>query len=109
MTSLVGFEALIRGKKVYTYGMPFYAGWGLTIDSKKCERRKRTLSRDRLVATTLIDYPLYLHPKTNTLCEVEVLLEEIQKDKHRYHDDKFYRFFKDIRNNVSRGVQRFFL
>ncbi len=32
MTSLTGFEALLRGKKVVCYGSPFYAGWGLTED-----------------------------------------------------------------------------
>ena len=32
MTSLTGFEALLRGKKVSCYGLPFYAGWGLTQD-----------------------------------------------------------------------------
>ena len=32
MTSLAGFEALLRGKPVTTHGQPFYAGWGLTED-----------------------------------------------------------------------------
>ena len=32
MTSLTGFDALLRGKRVVTYGQPFYAGWGLTED-----------------------------------------------------------------------------
>ncbi len=32
MTSLLGFEALLRGKPVTTLGAPFYAGWGLTRD-----------------------------------------------------------------------------
>jgi capsular polysaccharide export protein len=32
MTSLSGFEALMHGKRVFCYGMPFYAGWGLTQD-----------------------------------------------------------------------------
>ena len=31
-SSLAGFEALLRGTKVSTYGVPFYAGWGLTED-----------------------------------------------------------------------------
>ncbi len=31
-TSLAGFEALMRKKDVTTYGVPFYAGWGLTRD-----------------------------------------------------------------------------
>ena len=32
MTSLAGFDALLRGIDVVTYGAPFYAGWGLTED-----------------------------------------------------------------------------
>jgi capsular polysaccharide export protein len=28
MTSLLGFEALIRGKSVTCLGLPFYCGWG---------------------------------------------------------------------------------
>ncbi|MCY4044774.1 MAG: hypothetical protein OXE99_06810 [Cellvibrionales bacterium] len=64
LTSLVGFEALLQEKTVICYGMPFYAGWGLTQDKISCERRgvKRTL--DELVYLTLIDYAIYLHPNT---------------------------------------------
>src|SRR3546814_2472702 len=35
MTSLTGFDALLRGQHVVTYGPPFYAGWGLTGDKIK--------------------------------------------------------------------------
>jgi capsular polysaccharide export protein len=105
MTSLLGFEALMRGKTVYTYGLPFYAGWGLTIDREKCERRTRTLSLDALVASTLIDYPRYIHPKSNQRCEIEVLLEEIQKKKYRYNHNKYYRTFKHIRNFMFRKLR----
>ena len=31
LTSLTGFEALLRGIEVHAYGGPFYAGWGLTM------------------------------------------------------------------------------
>jgi capsular polysaccharide export protein len=41
VTSQMGFEALLAGKTVHCFGMPFYAGWGLTIDTLSCERRKR--------------------------------------------------------------------
>lgn len=64
MTSTVGFEALIRELPVVTYGMPFYAGWGLTTDRLKCPRRKRVLSLDELVCGALMKYPRYLNPVT---------------------------------------------
>ncbi|WP_437887940.1 capsular polysaccharide biosynthesis protein [Phytobacter sp. V91] len=63
MTSLSGFEALMHGKKVYCYGMPFYAGWGLTHDEHRLSRRTRQLSLDDLVWQTLIAYPTYIHPQ----------------------------------------------
>lgn len=63
MTSLAGFDALLRGKKVVTYGQPFYAGWGLTedraINATAFERRQRRLSLDELVAGALLLYPIY--------------------------------------------------
>ncbi|MBH0198270.1 MAG: beta-3-deoxy-D-manno-oct-2-ulosonic acid transferase [Nitrospira sp.] len=59
MTSLAGFEALLRGKNVTCYGQPFYAGWGLTSDVVPHPRRTRRLTLDELVAGALIDYPLY--------------------------------------------------
>lgn len=63
MTSLTGFDALLRGKKVVTYGQPFYAGWGLTEDralnATAFERRQRRLTLDELVAGALLHYPIY--------------------------------------------------
>jgi capsular polysaccharide export protein len=62
LTSLVGFEALMRGLEVSTYGLPFYAGWGLTQDRHSHPRRQRRLTLDQLVAGTLLRYPRYLDP-----------------------------------------------
>lgn len=63
MTSLAGFDALLRGKHVVTHGQPFYAGWGLTDDravgGAALARRHRQLSLDELVAGTLLRYPIY--------------------------------------------------
>lgn len=75
MTSLTGFDALLRGKRVVVYGQPFYAGWGLTEDVLKEDaalaRRRRCLSLDELVAGTLLRYPLYWdwELKGYTTCE----------------------------------------
>ncbi len=60
LTSLTGFEALLRGKPVTCYGQPFYAGWGLTEDVLALPRRSRRLSLDELVAGALMVYPVYL-------------------------------------------------
>lgn len=59
LSGFSGFDALIRGKKVFTYGMPFYAGWGLTTDQAVCTRRTAKLTLEALVACALILYPKY--------------------------------------------------
>src|SRR5260370_19505020 len=76
MTSLAGFEALLRGRRVVVYGRPFYAGWGLTVDQLPCGRTRR-LSLDELVAGVLILYPRYLDPLTRLPCGPEVVIERL--------------------------------
>jgi len=75
LTSLTGFEALLRGRAVTCHGTPFYAGWGLTRDLGAVPaRRGRALDLDSLVAGVLILYPRYLDPVTGLPCPPEVLV-----------------------------------
>jgi capsular polysaccharide export protein len=77
-TSLAGFEALLREKAVTTYGVPFYAGWGLTRDLGPVPaRRTARRSLDELIAATLLIYPRYLDPVTGLPCPAEVLVERL--------------------------------
>jgi capsular polysaccharide export protein len=77
-TSLAGFEALLREKKVVTYGVPFYAGWGLTTDLGPVpSRRTASRSLDELVAAALLIYPRYLDPVTRLPCPPEVLVDRL--------------------------------
>jgi capsular polysaccharide export protein len=78
VSSLTGFEALLRGAQVTVHGVPFYAGWGLTRDLDPVpDRRGRQLSLDALVAAALILAPRYLDPATGLPCAVEVLVERL--------------------------------
>ncbi|HEB7604929.1 TPA: capsular polysaccharide biosynthesis protein [Campylobacter coli] len=108
ITSTSGFDALLRAKKVFTYGMPFYAGWGLTKDKYRCERRTRKLSLEELVAGALIAYPRYINPKTKTLCEIEVCLDimlNLQKD---YFSKKYIKLVIDFKTFMLRKIRRFY-
>jgi capsule polysaccharide export protein KpsC/LpsZ len=64
LTSLVGFESLLRGIPVTVVGSPFYAGWGLTDDRADHPRRNRRLTIDELFAVAYLLYPRYVHPET---------------------------------------------
>ncbi|MEQ6248490.1 capsular polysaccharide biosynthesis protein [Sulfitobacter sp. HNIBRBA3233] len=80
MTSLMGFEALLRGIPVTTYGAPFYAGWGLTTDKGEIPPRRRARpTLEGLVHAALIDYPRYLDPVTELPCPVEVVVQRLAK------------------------------
>ena len=83
MTSLVGFEALLRNKKVYTYGTPFYSGWGLTVDAVKNPRRSRLLTIEELIAGTLIHYPIYISETSKMYTSPERVIEELIEFKNK--------------------------
>ncbi len=88
ITSLSGFEALLRGKHVVTYGRPFYAGWGLTLDHEPQLRRKRRASLDELVAAALILYPLYWDWDLEGFTSCEAVVERFAA---RLSNQKFHR------------------
>jgi capsular polysaccharide export protein len=77
LTSLAGFEALLRRRRVVVYGRPFYAGWGLTADLAGIDRGRR-LTLEELVAGVLILYPRYLDPVTRLPCGPEIIIERLR-------------------------------
>lgn len=82
LTSLAGFEALLRGLEVTTHGVPFYAGWGLTRDLAPISRRRnRALRLNELAAGVLLDYPKYLDPVTGLPCTPEILIRRLTEQK----------------------------
>ncbi len=78
MTSLLGFEALLRGKAVTVTGAPFYAGWGLTRDlGEAMPRRGLHVALEGLAHAALIDYPRYHDPLSNRPCTAEVAVKRL--------------------------------
>ena len=78
LTSLMGFEALLRGRAVTTLGAPFYAGWGLTTDLGPVPaRRVARPTLTQLAHAVLIDYPRYHDPVTGLPCPPEVTVERL--------------------------------
>ncbi|MFL9935954.1 capsular biosynthesis protein [Paraburkholderia sp. RL18-103-BIB-C] len=78
LSSLAGFDALLRGKAVFTYGLPFYAGWGLTHDAlAPVPWRHRTLTLDMLCAGVLLRYPLYFDWNTRLFTTPEAVVEQL--------------------------------
>ena len=94
ISSLTGFEALLRGLDVTCYGLPFYAGWGLTTDIDgqslpkytylKRRQRDIPLTLEQLIYGALICYPLYRLPDGYGLAQVEQVIDYLYplKDSH---------------------------
>lgn len=80
-TSQMGFEALIVGKKCVCFGMPFYAGWGITDDRVSCERRTRRLSVEEVFAAGYILYTRYYNPYTNCPSNIMDTIQEIIRQR----------------------------
>lgn len=108
MTSLAGFEGLLRGKKVVTYGQPFYASWGLTIDHAPLPRRQRRLSLDELVAGTLLQYPAYVSLKTGFYMTAEDGLEQLLdwKENGTYNPSTFQKVMVKTRRKILDYLKR---
>lgn len=97
ITSLSGFEALLRGIPVTTIGAPFYSGWGLTDDRQKVERRTRTLTIAEVFAAAYILYPRYMHPITREFITIEEAINTIKYMKDI--DSKAYS--REIENSAA--------
>ena len=93
ISSLTGFEALLRGVSVVCYGLPFYAGFGLTTDiiepdnapklAAIARRQRQTpLSLSALIHGTLIDYPVYRLPHGHGLASVEQVIDYLYQSTH---------------------------
>lgn len=102
MTSLAGFEALLRCKPVGTHGIPFYAGWGLTENRIEVPRRRRKITRDMLAAAALILYPSYIHPLSGMPCRPEDLIHEISLKRPTKGN-----YLQRSMGRVARTVNRF--
>jgi capsular polysaccharide export protein len=71
VSSGLGFDALLRGVPVTTFGVPFYAGYGLTDDRIKrpearaaLTRRGQIRSREEMFAAAFLAYARYADPVT---------------------------------------------
>lgn len=71
VTSQMGFEGILWGKRVRCFGMPFYAGWGVTDDELKAPARRGPVTIEQLVNGALIKAPRYLNPETGERWDVE--------------------------------------
>ncbi len=77
VSSLTGFEALIRGLPVRCFGLPFYAGWGATTDALTSPRRTRPRSALEIFAAAYLLYARYIDPMSGQACDAQTAVERL--------------------------------
>ena len=75
--SNMGFEALLAGKEVYTFGMPFYAGWGLTRDYQRLERRNNNRTLEELFYIYCCLYTHWVDPDAGKETTIDAVIDKM--------------------------------
>lgn len=71
VASGMGFEALMAGKPVSCFGVPYYAGWGATTDFASPIRQRRIRSVAEIFYVSWIMLSRYVDPTTKRLISVQ--------------------------------------
>lgn len=94
ITSTSGLEALLRNKKVNTYGLPFYGGYGLTNDMEKYPRYRRFISKEELAYYCYGIYPRYKLPKENNYTNALTIINFLAQIKNKKVEKTIINQFK---------------
>lgn len=83
VTSGMGFEALMAGKEVHTYALPFYSNWGLTKDTINLDRRCRARSIEELFYVSYILLSRYYDPVKHEKTEIESVINYLHFEMNK--------------------------
>lgn len=98
-TTQFGFEALMCKKEVHVFGMPFYAGWGLTHDRQNCVRRTHQRTLEEVFYIAYIMYSYYIDPRKQAVCEIEDVMDYLLELRAEYFEKFNINYERlDIRN-----------
>lgn len=108
VSSQLGFEAILAGHRPQVFGLPFYAGWGLTDDHVLHPRRRRKLTRTQLFAGAMLVYPTWYDPNRDRLCRFEDSLDHLEALTRAWREDRRGYVGLNMRLWKRRHLQAFF-
>jgi capsular polysaccharide export protein len=79
ITSLMGFEALLRGLPLTCVGLPFYAGWGAADDRQPSPRRTRRRSVREIFAAAYLLHSRYFDPEKGESADLEKVARRLSE------------------------------
>jgi capsular polysaccharide export protein len=108
VSSQLGFEAILAGRRPTVFGGPFYAGWGLSDDRGTFSRRGRRLTADQLALAALIDLPVWYDPFRDRLCPPEDVLDMMEALARAWREDRAGHVALGMRRWKRPHLRRFF-
>lgn len=89
VSSQLGYEALLAGKRPRLFGRPFYAGWNLSDDEQPmpADRRGRARREDLFAASHLLA-PAWYDPCLDRLTDFDGALDQMQAEVQAYRQDR---------------------
>lgn len=86
VASHLGFEALMAGKPVTTYGAPFYAGWQATTDRYEGLPSGQARSVRELFAAAYLRYSVYYDPRTRQRTTLPATIEALRIERDAFFE-----------------------
>ena len=80
----LGLEALMAGKEVHVYGMPFYAGWGLTHDAQTKPSRTNRRTLEELFYIFYVLYTHWVDVTDGRSCSIDTAIDNLVKIRSEY-------------------------
>lgn len=88
VSAKIGIDAVLLGKTVHCYGLPYYGGWGLTKDKIACPRRNVKVRREDLFAALCLFFTRYLHPITAEPSHFQAIVRLILLQRPQLFENK---------------------
>lgn len=88
VSSQLGFEAILAGRRPVVFGQPFYSGWGLSVDHAPPERRQRRLTPAQLFAAAMLLAPTWYDPCRDRLCSFEEAVDQLEAEVRAFREDR---------------------
>lgn len=77
VSSQMGFEALLCGKPVISFGVSFYSGYGLTDDRNPCQEQHERRSIEELFHELYVKHSVYVNPDREAVCDINQVIDWI--------------------------------
>ncbi|WP_112875018.1 capsular polysaccharide biosynthesis protein [Paracoccus endophyticus] len=88
VSSQLGYEALLAGRRTRMFGQPFYAGWGLTDDETPVPRRVGRATVETLFAASHLLGPVWYDPCRDRLASFDGALRQIEAEARAFREDR---------------------